>query len=79
MLALYHLFNGKNIDSHKTIKELLREAHLNKIPKANVCVLVGTDIDSAKPRNIEGTNIKTNTLLGLHGISVRGRRRIFTC
>jgi predicted AAA+ superfamily ATPase len=72
MLALYHLFNGKNIDSHKTIKELLREVHLNRIPKANVCVLVGTDIDSAKPRYLEGTNIKTNTLWGYMAYQLGG-------
>ncbi len=64
MLALYHLFKGKNIESHKTVKELLREVSLSKVPKGNICVLVGTDIDSAKPRVIDGTHIKTNTLWG---------------
>jgi len=64
MLALYHLFKSKNIETHKTVKELLSELHLTRIPDANICVLVGTDIDSAKARVIDGTKIKTNTLWG---------------
>jgi len=72
MLALYHLFIGKNMESHKTVKELLKEVELTKIPKANVAVLVGTDIDSAKPRVIAGTKIKTNTLWGYMAYQLGG-------
>jgi len=55
---------ARNIETHKTVKELLSELHLTRIPDANICVLVGTDIDSAKARVIDGTKIKTNTLWG---------------
>lgn len=72
MLALYHLFKGKNIESHKTVRALLREVDLSKVPKANICVLVGTDIDSAKSRYIEGTKIRTNTLWGYMAYQLGG-------
>lgn len=72
MLALYHLFSGKNMETHKTVKDLLKEVGLSKIPKANVCVLVGTDIDSAKSRIIDGTEIKTNTLWGYMAYQLGG-------
>jgi predicted AAA+ superfamily ATPase len=72
MLALYHLFKSKNMESHKTIKELLKEVQLTNVPNANVCVLVGTDIDSAKPRIIEGTSIRTNTLWGYMAYQLGG-------
>jgi len=72
MLALYHLFMGKNMEAHKIVKDLLKEVELTKIPKANVCVLVGTDIDSAIPRIIAGTKIKTNTLWGYMAYQLGG-------
>ncbi len=72
MLALYHLFKGKNIEAHKTVKDLLKEVELTKIPKANVCVLVGTDIDSAKARVIADTKIKTNTIWGYMAYQLGG-------
>lgn len=72
MLALYHLFKSNNIENHKTVKDLLKEVRLTKIPKANICVLVGTDIDSAKARVIEGTKTKTNTLWGYMAYQLGG-------
>ncbi len=72
MLALYHLFKGKNVETHKTVKEILKEVSLTKIPKVNICVLVGTDIDSAKARVIDGTAIKTNTLWGYMAYQLGG-------
>ena len=72
MLALYHLFTGKHMENHKTVRAILNDLQLPTIPKVNVCVLVGTDIDSAKARIIPGTSIRTNTLWGFMAYQLGG-------
>lgn len=64
MLALYHMFTDQKVHSHETVKSVLEYAKIDKIPKTSVAVLVGTDIDAAKPRTIPGFKHKINTLWG---------------
>ncbi len=66
MLALYHMMRGRvSIDKISNIKPVLKNADISSLPKANVVVLVGTEIDPAKskrPSNMPGITI--NTLWG---------------
>lgn len=62
MLALYHMFNDESIQTHETVKTIMVFAKVDKIPKATIAVLVGTAIDSSKPKSVDGHNL--NTLWG---------------
>ncbi len=59
MLALYHMFNDKNIKNHETVKKVMELVKVKDIPTASIAVLVGTAIDSSKPKKINGIEIKT--------------------
>lgn len=64
--ALYHILrNSKILENHPKIKEFLKENGFEKIPNASISVLVGTDLDIAKPMSIPGVDHKINTLWGL--------------
>ena len=66
MLALYHLFRGKvSLEKIPSVKPVLDAAGLTSLPKANVAVLVGTDLDSSKSRRPNKyPGITINTLWG---------------
>lgn len=72
MLALYHLFKEPKINGHKTVKTLLFELGLEEIPEVNVSVLVGTDIDAAKSRQVGDASLKINTLWGYMAFQLGG-------
>lgn len=62
MLALYHIFNDKNVQNHDVVKSVLSYASIDKTPDAEIAVLVGTALDPARPKKISGLEI--NTLWG---------------
>ena len=63
MLALYHLFSGVSPASLNGVASLLDEAGLDKAPKANRAVLVGTALTPGQPElHLDG--IQTHTLWG---------------
>lgn len=52
MLALYHMVRGGIPVSHiPSLKPIMDRAGLEKLPKANVAVLVGTALDPARKKN----------------------------
>ncbi len=52
MLALYHMVRGGTPISHISIlKPIMDRAGLDKLPKANVAVLVGTALDPTRKKN----------------------------
>jgi predicted AAA+ superfamily ATPase len=63
MLALYHLLGGKApADRLAGVKEILKAAKVDSLPKANLAVLVGTALDPTKPRKhprLKGKPVKT--------------------
>jgi hypothetical protein len=63
MLALYHLLGGKApADRLAGVKEILKAAKLDSLPKANLAVLVGTALDPTKPRKhplLKGKQVRT--------------------
>ncbi len=63
MLALYHLLGGKApADRLAGVKEILKTAKLDSLPKANLAVLVGTALDPTKARKhpkLKGKQVKT--------------------
>jgi len=66
LLALYHLMRGKvPVDKIPNVKHVLERAKVSVLPKTNVVVLVGTDLDPSRSKrssNIFG--ITVNTLWG---------------
>ncbi len=66
MLALYHMMRGRvSIEKIPNVKPVLQRAGVAALPKANVAVLVGVDLDPTKarrPNNMPGITI--NTLWG---------------
>ncbi|MCL2643280.1 MAG: DUF499 domain-containing protein [Candidatus Bathyarchaeota archaeon] len=66
MLALYHLMRGTvHVDKIPNVKPVLERAGVTTLPKTNVAVIVGIDLDPAKsrrPKNMPGITI--NTLWG---------------
>ena len=63
MLALYHLLGGKApVDRLAGMKEILKVAKVDALPKANLAVLVGTALDPTKPRkhpSLKGKQVRT--------------------
>ncbi len=63
LLALYHLLSGRApIEKQSALVELLRDAGLERIPKACVAVVVGTALNPSKerrPPNLQGITIRT--------------------
>lgn len=52
MLALYHMVRGGTPVSHiSSLKPIMDRAGLDKLPKANVAVLVGTALDPTRKKN----------------------------
>lgn len=52
MLALYHMVRGGiRIDHIPSLKPIMERAGLDKLPKANVAVLVGTALDPTRRKN----------------------------
>lgn len=52
MLALYHMVRGGiRVDHIPSLKPIMDRAGLEKIPKANVAVLVGTALDPTRKKN----------------------------
>lgn len=49
MLALFHLFSGKDLTSEQPIKKLISEANIDQIPKVKKVVLVGTKLRPGSP------------------------------
>ncbi|MDD4082191.1 MAG: DUF499 domain-containing protein [Sphaerochaetaceae bacterium] len=74
MLALYHLFKDKKSENHPTIKKLLQDIKIKKLPDVKIAVLVGTDIDPAKPKVIPGAKYKINTLWGYMAYQIGGEK-----
>jgi len=66
MLALYHLLNGKvSSDKLQGVDEILKKCGIDRAPKANIAVIVGTALDSSKGHSssiLKGQEI--NTLWG---------------
>jgi predicted AAA+ superfamily ATPase len=62
MLALYHIINDTSIEKHEVVRSVLDFVQIDKIPDGNIAVLVGTALDPAKPKVVDG--IKLNTLWG---------------
>lgn len=66
MLALYHMMRGRvSVEKIPNIKQVLQQAGVTALPKANVALLVGTALDPTKarrPQNFPGITI--NTLWG---------------
>jgi hypothetical protein len=63
MLSLYHLLGGKvAADRLSGVKDILKAAKANSLPKANLAVLVGTALDPTKPRKhpaLKGKPVRT--------------------
>ena len=63
MLALYHMVHSvNNVDRIPSLKPILERAGLDKLPKANVAVLVGTALDPTRkknPANLPGYTVNT--------------------
>ncbi len=60
MLALYHLFSGAGIKDLVGIGEVMKEAGVETLPKANRVVLVGTKIPAGNSvRKPDGTIVNT--------------------
>ena len=63
MLALYHMLQGKvSAEKLPVLKPILKEIGLDKLPKVNVAVLVGTALNPAKPKrptDISGITVRT--------------------
>ena len=63
MLALYHMLQGKvSAEKLPVLKPILEEIGLDKLPKVNVAVLVGTALNPAKPKrptDISGITVRT--------------------
>lgn len=60
MLALYHLFSGTKPGELPGLEELLAEAGVKSVPKANRVVLVGNKISPGNPiRKPDGTVVRT--------------------
>lgn len=63
MLALYHLFSGRDAKSLSGVSELAKAAGISEIPKANRAVLVGTNMGPAETRK-EGDGVERRTIWG---------------
>ena len=63
MLALYHMVHSvNNVDRIPSLKPILERAGLDRLPKANVAVLVGTALDPTRkknPANLPGYTVNT--------------------
>lgn len=63
MLALYHIVRGGvTVDRIPVLKPILERAGIDKLPKANVAVLVGTAMDPTRkknPANLPGYTVNT--------------------
>ena len=63
LLALYHLLRGRApLDKLPYVAELIKEAEIERVPKARVAVLVGTALNPTKerrPPNLPGIVIRT--------------------
>ena len=63
MLALYHMVHSvSNVDRIPNLKPILERAGLDRLPKANVAVLVGTALDPTRkknPPNLPGYTVNT--------------------
>ena len=63
MLALYHMVHSvNNVERIPGLKPILERAGLDKLPKANVAVLVGTALDPTRkknPANLPGYTVNT--------------------
>ncbi len=60
MLALYHLFSGVNASDLPGVDEVLAEAGVKTLPKANTVVLVGNKISPGQPvTKPDGTVVRT--------------------
>ena len=63
MLALYHIVRGSHsVENIPNLKPVLERAGLDKLPKANVAVLVGTALDPTRkknPANLPGYSVST--------------------
>ena len=63
MLALYHMVHsGINVDRVPNLKPILERVGIDKLPKANVAVLVGTAMDPTRrknPANLPGHTVST--------------------
>lgn len=73
MLALYHLFSGTPATELPGIEEVLQEAGVKALPKANRVVLVGNKISPGNPSvKPDGTTVRT--LWGEIAWQVGGRK-----
>lgn len=72
-LALYHIVRGGiTVDRAPNLKTVLDRAGLDKFPKANVAVLVGTALDpTRKKESRQSTRLYRQHDLGRDGISAR--------
>jgi predicted AAA+ superfamily ATPase len=63
MLSLYHLLGGNApADRLSGVKEILKTANIDSLPKASLAVLVGTALDPTKPRkhpSLKGKEVRT--------------------
>lgn len=75
MLALYHLLRGKGkLDRLAGVRGILEKAGVSHLPKTNVAVLVGTDINPSQPHlDAGGHGIEVRTLWGEMAAQLGGR------
>ena len=60
MLALFHLFGQEaEADQMEGIESLIRDAQLSELPRARLAVIVGTDLNPSKSRQVNGITVRT--------------------
>jgi predicted AAA+ superfamily ATPase len=72
MLALFHLFSGREAKELAGIDELMQAAEVDSLPKANTAVLVGNKISPGNP-SIKPDGTQVNTLWGELAWQLGGR------
>lgn len=60
MIALYHLFSGRDVSElPKDIADLVDDAGVDALPEVRRAVLVGTDLKPGQPTDHDGTAVNT--------------------
>jgi len=60
MLALYHLFGGKaQANQMLGADNILKQAKLKQLPDAHIAVIVGTALNPARTRKVNGITVRT--------------------
>ena len=60
MLALFHLFDQEaETDQMEGIESLIRDAQMSELPRARIAVIVGTNLNPSKSRQVNGITVRT--------------------